>query len=311
MNEVSKLIDRTITEVVFDSTVTSIGMAAFYNCSKLNELHFTNPTPPTIKARPWYGLKYVYVPEGSVEAYREAFSNKIYSSQSGGTVFDPSTFVFAYQVPSWAIQTVECEVDETDTRTGMVTVVEQDTNPTSSTYGQTRQRTYEDLKRCNPSGGDIFTKITSLDEATSGKYLIVDTSVEKALKASLIKDTTTSTNGINANNNVIDVTIENDTIVQDDNTLNAAADYDADNKTLSWTDSDTGTVYYISYNGIDVYFQYDSLQSSKNPMLPKSIDDGFSFGAEARSIGWNSTMFRFYLPAQTSNFDNLALFKLN
>lgn len=308
MNEVSKLIDRTITEVKIDKSLTAIGYGSFSYCDSLNELHFTNPTPPTIEARPWYGLKYVYVPEGSIEAYRKAFSGKIYLSQSGGTVFDPSTFVFAYQVPSWAIQSFECDVDETGVKTGMATVVEKDINPSSPSYNQTRSRTYED-ERC--SSTQSFTKITSLDEATSGKYLIVNTSVRKALKASLIKDTTAAGDGINANNNVIDVTIENDTIETDVNTLNAAVDYDAENSTLSWTDSDTGTVYYISYNGSGAYFQYDSLQASKNPMLPKSIYNGFSFGAEARSIGWNSTRFRFYLPTQSQYFNHLALFKLN
>lgn len=42
MNEVSKLIDRTIIEVVLDSTVTSIGNYAFYGCSKLASINIPN-----------------------------------------------------------------------------------------------------------------------------------------------------------------------------------------------------------------------------------------------------------------------------
>lgn len=339
MNEVSKLIDRTITDVVLDSTVTtigdyafdhcssltsvtipsgvtSIGQGAFYYCSKLNELHFTNNTPPTIVGSPWYGLKYAYVPEGSVETYRTAFINKIYKSDHGGYALDPSTFVFSYQVPYWEEQSFECEVDETDTKTGMVTVVEKDTNPSSPTYNQARARTYEDLKRCNPVSG--FTKITSLDEATSGKYLIVNTSVNKALNASLIKDTTTATSGINTANNMIDVTIENDIIAQDDNTLNAAVDYDADNKTLSWTDSDTGTTYYLYWNGSGAKFAYNgNMQpSTQYPMEAKYYENfgSFSFANSTRLVGYNNEnpRFNFYLPNNGYKYEsNMALFKLN
>ena len=42
MNEVSKLIDKTITEAVLDSTVTSIGDYAFYGCSKLTSVTIGN-----------------------------------------------------------------------------------------------------------------------------------------------------------------------------------------------------------------------------------------------------------------------------
>ena len=313
MNEVSKLIDRTITEVVLDSTVTSIGRYAFFDCSSLNELRFTNPVPPTINQFPWYGLKYVYVPEGSVDAYRAEFIGKVYRNEYGGTNIDPSTFVFAYQVPYWEEQSYQCEVDETDTRTGMVTVVEQDTNPTSSTYGQTRQRTYEDLTRCNPVSG--FTKITSLDEATSGKYLIVDTSVNKALNASLIKSTT-STGGLNAANNFIDVTIEDDTITEDDNTLNAAADYDADNHTLSWTDSNTGTTYYLYWTGAsNAKFAYNgnTSPSMSYPMEAKQINSNFTIGNSTRSLVYNTSgpRIQFYSNNNANMFANIALFKLN
>lgn len=318
MNEVSKLIDRTITEVVLDSTVTSIGRYAFFYCSSLNELRFTNPVPPTINQYPWYGLKYVYVPEGSVDAYRAEFIGKVYQNEYGGTSIDPSTFVFTYQVPYWEEQSYQCEVDETDTKTGMVTVVEKDTNPTSDTYGQTRQRTYEDLKRCNQQGG-LFTKITSLADATSGKYLIVKTTVNKALNASLIKDTTSTTTGLNAANNFIDVTIENDTITADATIMNAAADYDADNKTLSWTDSDTGTTYYLYWQGGNAArFAYSgNMQpSTQYPMEAKYYENfgSFSFANSTKLLAYNKTSSRFWFYNPNSNVRYeaaMALFKLN
>ena len=162
----------------------------------------------------------------------------------------------------------------------------------------------------------FFTKITSLDEATSGKYLIVDTSVNKALNASLITNST-STGGINAANNMIDVTIEDDTIAQDGNTLNAAADYDADNKTLSWTDSDTGTTYYLYWNGSGNRFAYsgNTSPSMQYTMEAKITYGNFTLGNSARSLGYTTTgpKFAFYPNGNESIFKdaNIALFKLD
>lgn len=163
---------------------------------------------------------------------------------------------------------------------------------------------------------EFFRRITSLDEATSGKYLIVNTSVNKALNASLIKDTTRSTNGINAANNIIDVTIEDDTIAQDGNTLNAAADYDAVNHTLSWTDSDTGTTYYLYWSGNGARFAYsgNTQPSMDYPMEATYYEDlgSFSFANSTKMVAYstNGPRLGFYQPSNTFEA-NMALFKLN
>lgn len=49
--------------------------------------------------------------------------------------------------PIWTETSYVCVLDE-GYRTGYVTVTEEDTNPQSATYGQTRTRTYEDTERC-------------------------------------------------------------------------------------------------------------------------------------------------------------------
>lgn len=49
--------------------------------------------------------------------------------------------------PIWTETSYVCVLDE-GYRTGYVTVTEEDTNPQSATYGQTRTRTYQDEERC-------------------------------------------------------------------------------------------------------------------------------------------------------------------
>lgn len=51
------------------------------------------------------------------------------------------------QSPVWTETSYVCVLDD-GYRTGYVTVTEEDTNPQSASYGQTRTRTYEDLERC-------------------------------------------------------------------------------------------------------------------------------------------------------------------
>ena len=165
----------------------------------------------------------------------------------------------------------------------------------------------------------FFTKITYLDEATSGKYLIVKTTVNKALNASLIKDTTSATTGINAANNMIDVTIDNDTITADATTMNAAADYDADNKTLSWTDSDTGTTYYLYWLGgstANFAFNGNTQPSMQYPMEATYYQQfgSFSFANSTKLIAYHTSgpRIRFYAPNGRQQYEaNMALFKLN
>ena len=51
------------------------------------------------------------------------------------------------QSPVWTETSYVCVLDD-GYRTGYVTVTEEDTNPQSASYGQTRTRTYEDTERC-------------------------------------------------------------------------------------------------------------------------------------------------------------------
>ena len=216
----------------------------------------------------------------------------------------------------WVEQSRTCELNEDNLRTGYANVVYIDTWRFSPTYNTTYTERERDTTNCpsevSPVSG--FTKITSLDEATSGKYLIVKTTVNKALNASLITNST-STGGINAANNMIDVTIEDDTIAQDGNTLNAAADYDAENKTLSWTDSDTGTTYYLYWTGSQAKFAYsgNTSPSTQYPMEAKQINGFFTIGNSTRSIGYNTSgpRIQFYSDTNTNLFADMALFKLN
>lgn len=96
-----------------------------------------------------------------------------------------------------------------------------------------------------------FVRISETTDATDGKYLIVDMDSNRALNASLITSTTSSSNGINNFNhlsggNTISVTIEQDgTITANAENLNAAAYYDATNQKLYWEDGNN-TKYYLS-----------------------------------------------------------------
>jgi hypothetical protein len=158
-----------------------------------------------------------------------------------------------------------------------------------------------------------------LDEATSGKYLIVDTANNIALNASLIASTTSTANGINAFGNHISVGITDDTIEATDTTLNAAVDYDGENKTLSWTDENT-RIYYLwpANTGANFNTSTSNPQNSVTPYL-NTTNGGITFKASnssTRAIALftntsNNSKFRWQPTNTDSNFDNVALFKLN
>lgn len=163
-----------------------------------------------------------------------------------------------------------------------------------------------------------FVKITSLSEATTGKYLVVDTSAQIAMNASLIKNTTTAQNGLNDNTNsvnTIDVTITDDVIELNETTLNAAAYYDATNQCLSWTDPDTQQLYYIQWK-TGTTFVYGSERFAKNEynVSPKTVNGNFTFwsGSGVRSMGKNNLykLIRFYSENNSAYYTNIALFKL-
>ena len=219
----------------------------------------------------------------------------------------------------WVEQSRTCELNEDNLRTGYANVVYIDTWRFSPTYNTTKTERERDTTNCPSEVSQVFTKITSLSDATSGKYLIVKTTVNKALNASLIKDTTSTSTGINTANNMIDVTIEDDTITADATIMNAAADYDADNKTLSWTDSDTGTTYYLYWQGgSTARFAYNGITqpSTDYPMDATYYQsfNSFSFANSTKLLAYNTTgpRFYFYNPNNNARYEaNMALFKLN
>lgn len=164
----------------------------------------------------------------------------------------------------------------------------------------------------------VFEKVTDINDVTSGKYLMVDTATGKALNASLINNTTSSTNGINgtSNLNCIDVTILNGTITENWNTLNAAADYDADNKTLSWTDTVNEQSYFIQWKSSTSYAYGNDRFNQLNNTIPKTVNGNITFGTSGsttRSIGKHNSydLIKFYSESNSSYYTSIALFKLS
>lgn len=70
-----------------------------------------------------------------------------WSNDNGATVLTITLQDGDGTAPVWTETSYSCDVSA-GYNTGQVTVVEEDTNPLSGTYGQTRTRTYEDLTRC-------------------------------------------------------------------------------------------------------------------------------------------------------------------
>jgi len=70
--------------VTIPNSVTSIGNFAFSNCKKLESVTMLRTTPPTLGTNAFYGthsrLK-IYVPSGSVNAYKGATNWKSYASK--------------------------------------------------------------------------------------------------------------------------------------------------------------------------------------------------------------------------------------
>jgi len=320
-DELRTLIEKKMTSYTVPSYVDTIGSFVFYNCVNLESISI--PDSVTYIGHSSFmgctSLTSIDIPSSVTSIGNQAFRNctSLTNVTIGSGVTEIQMYAF-YGCSSLASITVNAETPPTlgtrafdNTNDCPIYVQEDSVEAYKSAWSQ-----YADRIQAIPVPS--FTKITSLDEATSGKYLIVNTSANKALNASLIKDTTTSTNGINTANNMIDVTIENDIIVQDDNTLNAVVDYDADNKTLSWTDSDAGTTYYLYWNGSGAKFAYSgNMQpSTQYPMEAKYYENfgSFSFANSTRLVGYNNekSRFNFYLPNIVYKYEsNMALFKLN
>ena len=73
-----------LTTLVIPSNISSIGGYAFYNCSGLTSITVESVTPPTLGSNAFYSIKYtclIYVPSGSVKAYKAASGWSDYASR--------------------------------------------------------------------------------------------------------------------------------------------------------------------------------------------------------------------------------------
>ena len=72
-----------LTTLVIPSNISSIGNYAFYNCSGLTSITVESTTPPTLGINAFYNTNDcpIYVPSGSVDAYKAASNWSNYSSR--------------------------------------------------------------------------------------------------------------------------------------------------------------------------------------------------------------------------------------
>ena len=73
-----------LTTLVIPSNISSIGSYAFYNCSGLTSITVESVTPPTLGSNAFYSIKInclIYVPSGSVNAYKAASGWSNYASR--------------------------------------------------------------------------------------------------------------------------------------------------------------------------------------------------------------------------------------
>ena len=184
MNEVSKLIDRTITSVEFDDTITSIGISAFDSCSLLTEVtipaHITRiddeafygctsltsvtvlaTTPPTLGRWAFDNTNDcpIYVPSGTLSAYESAWSAY-------------KNYLFETGVPKWKLLSSSCEFGEDEMLDGYQIREERDNNPTSPTYNETRTVRVYDETSC-PLDSIVFKKMTSDESLYTGEQILV------------------------------------------------------------------------------------------------------------------------------------------
>lgn len=91
-----------LTSVQLPSTLTFIEGSAFYNCTSLTEITLNATTPPTFDS--WSlstcsSLKVIYVPTGSVQAYRTAEGWKDYAEKIWGIGEIPVTYGLSVSSP--------------------------------------------------------------------------------------------------------------------------------------------------------------------------------------------------------------------
>lgn len=160
-----------------------------------------------------------------------------------------------------------------------------------------------------------FKKVTSTNEITSGKYLIVweNGQQSKALSSYLLQTTIDEYSGLNSEDSTYGVTVKEDSTIEVNDTLIdfVAADYDSANGTLSWTNS--GITYYISeFDGST--FDYGDIQTIPDTIIaPSDATNRFTFmSGNGYHIGYRATKDKFgwYSRTATARFTNIALYKL-
>lgn len=307
----------TLTSLTIPATVDTIGYFAFNGCSSLESITINAVNPPVLSSFGDGQTTYlpfddtndcpIIVPVASVDAYKAANNWSAYADRIVGE-----------GVAYWKLIDSWCETDGSGKITGYLFKIYEDVNPSSSTYGQQRTDNVQDEVTCPIPVYNEFRRITNINDVTSGKYLIVDTANNIALNASLIAETTSISDGINAFGNYISVDISADTIEGTETTLNASAYYDADNKTLSWTDVGGGTVFYLTLNSTSspafkanaTSSIYEITPFSPNALLGFSLEIDYSRAIALYTNTSNKSKFRWQPSSNPSNFNGIALFKL-
>ena len=285
-----------LTSVTIPSGVTSIGNSVFSGCTSLTSVTVNATTPPVLGGTTVFSNTNdcpIYVPTGTLSAYESASDWSRYADR-----------IFEYGVAKWVEQSYECELDGEGHKTGYKIATELDTNPSSSTYNTTRTVTVEATDVCSEPVSGAFNKIVTLGDAGDGKYLLVwntgtvidDETGETlgyALNTPLIKDTTSTSTGINTSTNYMPVGITGTTI--DGIYLNYALDYDSTNKKFTWTDSGTGTVYYITEKGSNAQFEYNqTTASTKQTSIAEPVEGHFTIAVGTKYVGLNGQYLRWY-----------------
>ena len=292
-----------LTSFTIPAQITSIGNAAFVGNQSCTYT-VAGTVPATVGLSDVFDNNVlIYVPTGTLQTYRTAWSN--HANQ-----------IFEYGVADWRVIEQSCERDGNNKKTGYVITVERDYNPSSSTYNTTRTTRVEDLVKCDPSGNS-FSKITQLADATTGKYIVVydnGNGTGLALNASLIKNTGSTTTGINANNNCIDVSISDGNVsLSDEDTSTTAFDYDGNY--ISWTDTGTGTTYKLCGRSSGTTFEFSN---PSHQVQPASTTYGFSFKDNSNNrlialfTSSTSTTHKFRWESSSSaTLNGVGIYKLN
>lgn len=251
-NEVLKLIERDITDVVIDSTVTTIGYGAFSNCQSLTSLTI-GENVSVISDVAFFrctSLENVTIPISVTSIGSSAFSSC--SALANITIPDNVTSIGNYAFngcSSLTSVTVEATTPPTlgsaafdDTNNCPILVPAESVDAYKTAWPAYADR-IQAIKK-------YFVKLTDTSTVPTGTYLIVNETTSNVMESSLIKDTTSYSTGLNTFDNGVglkQVEIVDNAIEATPEMLNYAVSYNvgSDKSTLSWTDPQDGTVYYL------------------------------------------------------------------